>query len=61
MKAAVLHAPFDLRIEDVPKPGVKPGYVVLRVRAAGICRTDLEIYRGAGTPEAFRLLDERSG
>ena len=55
MKAAVLHAPFDLRIEDVPKPEVKPGYVVLRVRAAGICRTDLEIYRGAGTPEELGL------
>lgn len=55
MKAAVLHAPFDLRIEDVPKPEVRPGYVVLRVKAAGICRTDLEIYRGAGTPEELGL------
>jgi propanol-preferring alcohol dehydrogenase len=51
MKAAVLTTPADigqhpLRIEDVPKPAVEPGHVVLKVRACGVCRTDLHIVEG---------------
>jgi alcohol dehydrogenase, propanol-preferring len=51
MKAAVLSAPGDisklpLRIADVPRPEVKPGQVLLRVRACGVCRTDLHIVEG---------------
>lgn len=41
MKAAVLHAVGDLRYEDVPMPVAGPGEVLLRVRAAGICGSDL--------------------
>jgi alcohol dehydrogenase, propanol-preferring len=51
MKAAVLITPADigqhpLRIEDVPKPALEPGHVVLKVRACGVCRTDLHIVEG---------------
>lgn len=46
MKAAVLHAPKDLRIEEVPRPEPKPGEVLLRVRATAICGTDVGIYMG---------------
>ena len=39
---------------DLPEPGAGPGDAVVRVRLAGICRTDLEICRGylgfRGTP-----------
>jgi len=51
MKAAV----FDpgthkgaghLNIEDVQRPVVKSGYVILRVLACGVCRTDLHIVEG---------------
>jgi propanol-preferring alcohol dehydrogenase len=48
MKAAVLIAqstPF-LQIEDVPRPEVREGYVLLRVLACGVCRTDLHIAEG---------------
>ncbi len=41
MKAAVLHAVNDLRYEDVPMPEVKEGEVLLRVRAAGVCGSDI--------------------
>ncbi len=37
MKAAVLHAPADLRVEDVPVPHIKDGEVLVKVMAAGIC------------------------
>lgn len=51
MKAAVLSAPGDifkrpLRISDVAQPEVRPGQVLLRVRACGVCRTDLHIVEG---------------
>jgi NADPH:quinone reductase-like Zn-dependent oxidoreductase len=34
MRAAVLHGPQDVRMEDVPAPVPGPGEVVVRVRAA---------------------------
>lgn len=48
MKAAVLvpgHTPL-LEIEDVPRPPLQPGHVLLRVLACGVCRTDLHIAEG---------------
>lgn len=35
-----------LRVEDVPRPQVKPGEVLLKVLACGVCRTDLHIVEG---------------
>jgi propanol-preferring alcohol dehydrogenase len=51
MKAAVLNSPQDiskrpLQIIDVPRPELVPGHVLLRVRACGVCRTDLHIVEG---------------
>ena len=51
MKAAVLSSPQEiskqpLRIEEVPKPKPEPSQVLLRVRACGVCRTDLHIVEG---------------
>jgi alcohol dehydrogenase, propanol-preferring len=51
MKAAVLETPGtlsarSLHLRDVPKPQVKRGEVLLRVRACGMCRTDLHIVEG---------------
>jgi len=51
MKAAILTtaaniAQRPLRIEDVPKPALEPGHVLLKVRACGVCRTDLHIVEG---------------
>jgi propanol-preferring alcohol dehydrogenase len=51
MKAAVLADPENiakkpLRIKTVAKPHVKPGYILLRVLACGVCRTDLHIVEG---------------
>jgi len=44
MKAAVLHGSKDLRIEDRPVPALMPGMVLLRVRRAGICGSDLHYF-----------------
>ena len=41
MKAAVLHGNEDIRYEEYPTPEVKPGTVKVRVKAAGICGSDI--------------------
>ncbi len=47
MRQAVLHAPGDLRIEDVPWPVAEDsGDVLIRVEAALLCGTDVRIYDG---------------
>ena len=41
MKAAVLHGNEDLRYEDYQTPAVKPGYVKVKIKATGICGSDV--------------------
>lgn len=41
MKAAVLYANRDMRYADFDEPEVSPGQVKVRVRAAGICGSDI--------------------
>jgi len=48
LKAAVLHAKRDLRYEDYPDPVLKEGELLIRVRAAGICGSDLPRVLGDG-------------
>jgi propanol-preferring alcohol dehydrogenase len=61
MKAAVLVSgrpaaePF-LQIEEVPRPEPQPGYLLLRVLACGVCRTDLHIAEGDLPPVLPRLI-----
>jgi L-idonate 5-dehydrogenase len=44
MRACVLHAAQDLRIEDRPEAPLGPHDVRLRVRAGGICGSDLHYF-----------------
>jgi 2-desacetyl-2-hydroxyethyl bacteriochlorophyllide A dehydrogenase len=46
MRAAVLHRPLDLRIEERPLPEARPGWVVVAVEATGICGTDVAVFQG---------------
>jgi 2-desacetyl-2-hydroxyethyl bacteriochlorophyllide A dehydrogenase len=46
MKAGVLYNDCDIRLGDVPEPPIKPNEVLVRSMYAGICGTDLHIYRG---------------
>ena len=55
MKAAVLDEPNSissrpLQIRDLPKPDLQSGHILLRVRACGVCRTDLHIVEGELPP-----------
>ena len=47
MKAAVLERfGADLALREVPDPTPGPGEVIVRTRAAGVCRTDLKVIDG---------------
>lgn len=46
MKAAVLERPYEVVVQEVATPDPGLGEVLLRVRATGICGSDLHTYRG---------------
>jgi alcohol dehydrogenase, propanol-preferring len=55
MRAAVLTTPkpiasHPLELRDLPRPEIQPNQVLLRVRACGVCRTDLHIVEGELAP-----------
>ncbi len=61
MKAAILSSPGPvaerpLQIVDVANPRVRSGHVLLRVRACGVCRTDLHIVEGELPPKQLRII-----
>jgi propanol-preferring alcohol dehydrogenase len=61
MKAAILAAPAPiserpLQIVDVADPRVRSGHVLLRVRACGVCRTDLHIVEGELPAKQLRII-----
>jgi propanol-preferring alcohol dehydrogenase len=61
MKAAILDAPgrgqsHPLRIDQTDPPKAGPGQVLLRVRACGVCRTDLHIVDAELPPRRHPLI-----
>lgn len=48
MKAGVLHAKDDIRYEEYPAPVIGDGEVLVKVRATGICGSDLPRVLGDG-------------
>ena len=48
MEALVIHAPGDLRVEQIDTPEVGPGQLRVRVRCGGICGSDLHYYQHGG-------------
>jgi len=41
MTAAVMHAPGDIRVEEVPVPTIGAGDVLVKVAACGVCGSDI--------------------
>lgn len=48
MKAIVIHAARDLRIEDRPEDPLLPGQLRLRLATGGVCGSDLHYYNHGG-------------
>ncbi len=65
MKGAVFYGKNDLRVEDIVLPELRPDDVLIKVRACGICGTDMHIFDGdegaAATPPGTVLGHEFSG
>ncbi|VVB88816.1 L-threonine 3-dehydrogenase [uncultured archaeon] len=54
MKTAVYYNNNDIRIEERPKPVIKEGEILVRIKATGICGTDLmEWYRIKKAPRVL--------
>lgn len=49
MKAYVLHGIDDLRYEEIDRPAVKDGWALVKVKAAGICSSDVPRIFKTGT------------
>jgi len=45
-KIAFLHKPYDLRIEEVELPELKSNQILVKVKACGICGSDVECFIG---------------
>ena len=46
MKACVFRAPGEIAVVEAPTPEARPGELLLRVAAAGLCHSDVRVFRG---------------
>jgi D-arabinose 1-dehydrogenase-like Zn-dependent alcohol dehydrogenase len=46
MKAAVLHRPEHLTLEEIPVPEIADDEVLIKLKACGVCGTDVLAYHG---------------
>jgi len=54
MRVAAYHSGTDIRLEERPRPTIGPGEVLVRVRASGICGSDvMEWYRAKHAPRVL--------
>jgi len=56
MKAAVLRDVHDLRLEELPDPRPADDEVLIRVKAAGVCGTDVHMWEGTNTEGTFPFI-----
>ncbi len=59
MKAAVYHGPRDIRVEQVERPAPGEHDVLVRVKACGICGSDLHMYRLGMFEVLGRRIDDK--
>ena len=45
MKAAVFYGPREIRTEEVEKPKIQDNELLMKVKACGICGSDLHMYK----------------
>jgi len=46
MKACLYRGPQNVSVEEIPIPSIGDNDVLVKIRMAGICGSDLEVYRG---------------
>ena len=53
MKAAILHDVKDIRLEELPDPSPADDEVVIKVKACGVCATDVKMWSGVSEEGTF--------
>jgi L-iditol 2-dehydrogenase len=56
VKGLVFHEPGDLRVEQLPDPALPERGLLVRVRYAGVCGTDVRIFTGKKAVVAPRVI-----
>jgi 2-desacetyl-2-hydroxyethyl bacteriochlorophyllide A dehydrogenase len=56
VKAAILRGVQDLRLEEVPDPRPADNEALIRVRAAGLCGTDVHMWQGTNQEGTFPFI-----
>lgn len=49
MLAARLYGPSDLRLEEIPIPDILPGELLIKVRKAAVCGTDVRMFQNGAS------------
>ncbi len=57
MRAVFIHAPYDVRLGDLPSPNAGPGMVLVDVEAVGLCGSDLHYYKEGGIGAAQAIAE----
>ena len=55
MRGAVLLGPEHIEVQDLPVPKPADGELLLRIRAATTCGTDVKVYRRGGHPRMLQV------
>src|SRR2546429_3738114 len=55
MRAAVLHDIRDIRVTEIPAPTPAADEVIVRVKAVGVCGSDLHSYLAGGPTRPTRI------
>src|SRR5438105_1201064 len=56
MRAAVLHAVRDIRLDEIERPVPRNGEVLVEVKAVGVCGSDLHSYLEGGTTGRTKVI-----
>lgn len=56
MKAAVVTKPYEMKVMEVDVPSIGPNDVLVKVKATGICGTDISIYTGKYSADKLPLI-----
>lgn len=55
MRGAMLLGPEEIAVREVPVPRPGPGEILLRIRAATTCGTDVKVFKRGGHPRMLRV------
>jgi len=56
MKSCVITSPFHFEVREVPIPEPKAGEVLIQMKAAGVCGSDMHIFKGENPCSSYPLV-----